>query len=64
METLTFINITMMRKDRESLKNMEFNSLRFEDIEAKKNMKNILRIIEGWITKNTRTTGSSLESSI
>jgi very-short-patch-repair endonuclease len=35
--------------------------LRFDDIEVKKNMSNVLRVIEDWISKNQPTPGTSLE---
>jgi len=35
--------------------------LRFEDIEVKKNMNNVLRVIENWITKNKPTPNPSRE---
>jgi very-short-patch-repair endonuclease len=35
--------------------------LRFEDIEVKKNMTNVLRVIEDWIKKNEPTPGPSRE---
>ena len=42
----------MMMKDRIFLKNRVVRFLRFEDIQVKKNMTNVLRVIEDWITKN------------
>ena len=43
------------------LENLGVNFLRFEDIEVKKNMTNILRVIEDWIAKNQPTPGTSRE---
>jgi very-short-patch-repair endonuclease len=37
------------------LENMGVHFLRFEDIEVKKNMNNVLRVIENWIEKNKPT---------
>ncbi len=38
--------------------------LRFEDIEIKKNMWNVLRVIEDWIEKNKPTPDPSLEGNL
>ena len=37
--------------------------LRFEDIEVKKNMRNVIRVIEDWIFKNEPTPNPSREGS-
>lgn len=37
------------------LENLGVRFLRFEDIEVKKNMNNVLRVIEDWIVKNKPT---------
>ncbi len=43
------------------LEKLGVNFLRFEDIEVKKNMANVLRVIEGWIKKNEPTPDPSGE---
>ena len=40
-----------------SLERIGIRFLRFEDIEVKKNMTNVLRVIEDWIKKNKPTPG-------
>jgi very-short-patch-repair endonuclease len=47
-----------------SLENMGVKFLRFEDIEVKKNMNNVLRVIEDWIMKNKPTPGPSQEGNL
>ncbi len=50
--------------DEERQRNLEklgINFLRFEDIEVKKNMNNVLRVIEDWIAKNKPTPSPSRE---
>jgi very-short-patch-repair endonuclease len=44
-----------------SLEKLGIHFLRFEDIEVKKNMNNVLRVIEDWIRKNKPTLNSSEE---
>jgi very-short-patch-repair endonuclease len=44
-----------------SLEMLGIHFLRFEDIEVKKNMNNVLRVIENWIEKNKPTPGPSRE---
>ena len=44
-----------------SLEKLGIHFLRFEDIEVKKNMNNVLRVIEDWIQKNKPTPGPSKE---
>jgi very-short-patch-repair endonuclease len=39
-----------------SLEKLGVHFLRFEDIEVKKNMNNVLRVIENWINKNKKPT--------
>jgi very-short-patch-repair endonuclease len=43
------------------LENLDVRFLRFEDIEVKKNMNNVLRVIEDWIVKNRPTHDPSKE---
>jgi very-short-patch-repair endonuclease len=43
------------------LENLGVRFLRFEDIEVKKNMNNVLRVIEDWIVKNRSTHDSFKE---
>ena len=38
-----------------TLENLGVHFLRFDDIEVKKDMNNVLRVIEGWIRKNEAT---------
>jgi very-short-patch-repair endonuclease len=38
--------------------------LRFEDIEVKRNMTNVLKVIEDWIEKNKPTPGPSQEGNL
>jgi len=42
----------MMMKDKRDLEKLGIRFLRFDDIEVKKNMSNVLRVIEDWIEKN------------
>jgi very-short-patch-repair endonuclease len=44
-----------------SLEELGIHFLRFEDIEVKKNMNNVLRVIEDWIQKNKPTPNLSGE---
>ena len=44
-----FTDMIMMKRDKENLKNLEYSFLRFDDIEVKKSMTNVLRVIEDWI---------------
>jgi very-short-patch-repair endonuclease len=44
-----------------SLEKLGIHFLRFEDIEIKKNMNNVLRVIEDWIKKNQPTPNPSRE---
>jgi very-short-patch-repair endonuclease len=44
-----------------SLEKLGVNFLRFEDIEVKRNMSNVLRVIENWIQKNRPTPNPSQE---
>jgi very-short-patch-repair endonuclease len=44
-----------------SLEELGVHFLRFEDIEVKKNMNNVLKVIEDWIRKNKPTTDPSGE---
>jgi very-short-patch-repair endonuclease len=49
-------------KDRQKeLEKLGIRFLRFEDIEVKKNMLNVLRVIEDWIEKNKPTLNPSQE---
>jgi very-short-patch-repair endonuclease len=50
-------------KRQKELENLGVRFLRFEDIEIKKNMWNVLRVIEDWIIKNKPTPGPSEEGS-
>ncbi|TAL63205.1 MAG: endonuclease domain-containing protein [Bacteroidetes bacterium] len=47
-----------------SLEKSGVKFLRFEDIEVKKNMNNVLRVIEDWIKKNRPTPNPSQEGSL
>ena len=47
-----------------SLEKLGIHFLRFDDLEVKKNMNNVLRVIEDWITKNKPTPSPSKEESI
>ena len=44
-----------------SLEKLGVHFLRFEDIEVKKNMSNVIRVIEDWIDRNKPTPGPSKE---
>ena len=44
-----------------SLENLGVNFIRFEDIEVKKNMNNVLRVLEDWIKRNQPTPNPSEE---
>jgi very-short-patch-repair endonuclease len=44
-----------------ALENLGIRFLRFEDIEVKKNISNVLRVIEDWIKKNKPTPNPSRE---
>jgi very-short-patch-repair endonuclease len=46
------------------LENLSVRFLRFEDIEVKKNMNNVLRVIEDWIVKNKPTPDPSEEGNL
>jgi very-short-patch-repair endonuclease len=46
------------------LENLGIHFLRFEDIEVKKNMNNVLRVIEDWIKKNKPTHNPSGEGNL
>jgi very-short-patch-repair endonuclease len=46
------------------LENLGVRFLRFEDIEVKKNMNNVLRVIEDWIVKNKPTHDPSEERNL
>jgi very-short-patch-repair endonuclease len=46
------------------LEKLGVHFLRFEDIEVKKNMWNVLKVIENWIIKNKPTPGPSQEGSL
>jgi very-short-patch-repair endonuclease len=46
------------------LENLGVRFLRFEDIEVKKNMNNVLRVIEDWIVKNKPTPCPSEEGNL
>jgi len=50
-------------KRQRELENLGVHFLRFEDIEIKKNMWNVLRVIEDWIIKNRPTSDPSQEGS-
>jgi len=50
-------------KRQKELENIGVHFLRFEDIEVKKNMWNVLRVIEDWIIKNRPTPDPSQEGS-
>jgi len=50
-------------KRQKELENPGVHFLRFEDIEVKKNMWNVLRVIEDWIIKNKPTPSPSQEGS-
>jgi (E)-4-hydroxy-3-methylbut-2-enyl-diphosphate synthase len=61
------IHIYRYDYDDERQKNLEklgIHFLRFEDIEVKKNMSNVLRVIEDWIEKNKPTPDPSKEGSL
>ena len=45
------------------LEKLGVHFLRFEDIEVKKNMRNVVRVIEDWILKNKPTPNPSQEGS-
>ena len=45
------------------LEKLGIHFLRFEDLEVKKNMNNVLRVIEDWIIKNKPTPNPSEEES-
>jgi very-short-patch-repair endonuclease len=45
------------------LEKLGIHFLRFEDIEVKKNISNVVRVIEDWIKKNPPTPGLSREGS-
>ena len=47
-----------------NLEKLGVHFLRFDDIEIKKNMFNVLRVIEDWIIKNQPTPGPSQEGNI
>ena len=47
-----------------SLEKVGVRFLRFEDIEIKKNMNNVLRVIEDWIEKNRPTPNPSEEGNL
>ena len=47
-----------------SLEKLGIRFLRFEDIEVKKNMNNVLRVIEDWIQKNKPTPDPSEEGNL
>jgi very-short-patch-repair endonuclease len=47
-----------------TLENLGIHFLRFEDIEVKKNINNVLRVIEDWIKKNRPTPNPSEEGSL
>jgi len=51
-------------KRQKELEKLGVHFLRFEDIEVKKNMNNVLRVIEDWIEKNKPTPGPSREGSL
>jgi very-short-patch-repair endonuclease len=44
-----------------TLEKLGVHFLRFEDIEVKRNMNNVLRVIEDWILKNKPTPNPSQE---
>jgi very-short-patch-repair endonuclease len=46
------------------LEKLGIHFLRFEDIEVKKNMNNVLRVIKDWIQKNQPTSGPSREGNL
>jgi very-short-patch-repair endonuclease len=50
-------------KRQHELEKMGVRFLRFEDIEVKKRMNNVLRVIADWINKNQPTPGPSKEGS-
>jgi len=50
-------------KRQRELENLGVHFLRLEDIEIKKNMWNVLRVIEDWIIKNRPTSDPSQEGS-
>ena len=50
-------------KRQKELENLGVHFLRFEDIEVKKNMWNVIRVIEDWIIKNKPTPSPSREGS-
>ena len=47
-----------------NLEKLGVHFLRFDDMEIKKNMFNVLRVIEDWIIKNQPTPGPSQEGNI
>jgi len=47
-----------------SLEKLGIHFLRFDDLEVKKNMNNVLRVIEDWIIKNKPTPNPSREGSL
>jgi very-short-patch-repair endonuclease len=51
-------------KRQKELEKLGVHFLRFEDIEVKRNMRNILRVIEDWIIKNKPTPVPSREGSL
>jgi very-short-patch-repair endonuclease len=51
-------------KRQKEIENLGVRFLRFEDIEVKRNMWNVLRVIEDWIIKNKPTPGPSREGSL
>jgi len=51
-------------KRQRELESLGVRFLRFEDIEVKKNMLNVVRVIEDWIERNKPTPGPSKEGSL
>jgi very-short-patch-repair endonuclease len=46
------------------LEKLGVHFLRFEDIEVKKNMTNVLRVIEDWLAKNQPNPGTAWEGNL
>jgi len=51
-------------KRQQDIEKLGVHFLRFEDIEVKKNMSNVLKVIKNWITKNKPTPSPSQEGNI